>query len=269
MLIITCHLLDAPWCGHCKSLAPEYAKAATKLAEEKSDILLAKVDATEETELAEKHSIRGYPTLKFFKNGKVIDYNGGRTSEDIIKWLNKKTGPPAEELTTADRAKEFRDSQNVVVVGHFSDKESADYKTFIELAQEVDETLFGLVTDKAIADSLELTKEGVTLFKKFDENRNDFDGEYSLENLKKFITANSLPLVVEFNHEVCLLFTFLAPLIIFCFPICTDCTEDFRWRNQDSQSSFLELFRCQICRHRGIVSFFGQTVQRTSTFCYH
>merc|ERR1739847_224933 len=113
----------APWCGHCKALAPEYAKAAGQLAEKDSPVKLGKVDATEEGPLAEKFEVRGYPTLKFFKNGKPMEYHGGRTADTIITWVEKKTGPPAVTLDSVDAAKKFIEDNEIAVVGFFADME--------------------------------------------------------------------------------------------------------------------------------------------------
>lgn len=53
--------------GHCKQLAPEYAKAAQRLAQNNPPYHLAKVDATEQKKLGERFAVKGFPTLFFFK----------------------------------------------------------------------------------------------------------------------------------------------------------------------------------------------------------
>jgi len=191
----------APWCGHCKALAPEYAKAAKALEEKGSNIALGKVDATEEGKLAEKFEVRGYPTLKFFRNGKPAEYGGGRTSDTIIAWLEKKTGPPAAALADVDAAKKFLEDNKVAVVGFFKDQESEAAKAFLEAAAGMDNIKFGISSDDAVASEYGVSGDKVVLFKDFDEKKAEFDGEYKSEVITKFVEAESMPLVIEFNHE--------------------------------------------------------------------
>ena len=49
----------APWCGHCKALAPHYEEAATVLKDR--GIKLAKVDCVDQADLCQKNGIQGYP----------------------------------------------------------------------------------------------------------------------------------------------------------------------------------------------------------------
>ena len=59
-------------------LFSEYVKAAKKLEQIGSPAKLAKIDCTVEKALGTKYGVKGYPTLKFFKNGKPVDYAGPR-----------------------------------------------------------------------------------------------------------------------------------------------------------------------------------------------
>lgn len=96
----------APWCGHCKTLAPEYAKAAELLKSYSSKAVLAKVDATEAKLTANDFQLQGFPTIKFFINGKPIEYKGGRTTNDILDWIERKTGPPSTLVASPSELKD-------------------------------------------------------------------------------------------------------------------------------------------------------------------
>lgn len=83
----------APWCGHCKNLAPEYAKLGESLMKAKpKDLIVAKVNCDEHRDVCSKYDVRGYPTIKFFPKGSTTpeDYNKGRSAEDFIEFLNDK-----------------------------------------------------------------------------------------------------------------------------------------------------------------------------------
>lgn len=191
----------APWCGHCKSLEPEYIKAAQKLKDINSEIMLAKVDATEQTELAEENKIRGYPTLKFYRDGKASDYNGGRTADEIVNWLLKKTGPAAKTVASVAEAKEFTDASDVAVLGLFKDLESEAAKQFMSAASEVDSFRFAITADAEVLKEYGVSGDAVVLVKKFDDGKVVMDGEITSAAVVNFVKTESLPLVIEFNHE--------------------------------------------------------------------
>ena len=60
----------APWCGYCRRIAPAYEK----LAEERDDIIFAKVNIDEEPLLANEANIEVIPTLVLYKDGKAADF---------------------------------------------------------------------------------------------------------------------------------------------------------------------------------------------------
>jgi protein disulfide-isomerase-like protein len=77
---------DAPWCGHCKQLAPIFDQLGEKF-KDNENIVVAKMDATA-NEL-EHTKITSFPTIKLYKKGDngVVDYNGERTLEGFTKFL--------------------------------------------------------------------------------------------------------------------------------------------------------------------------------------
>jgi protein disulfide-isomerase A1 len=192
----------APWCGHCKKLTPEYASAAATLAEKKAGAVLAKVDATENKDLAAKFGVKGYPTLKFFKNGVAQDYTGGRTADTIVQWLDKKAGPAAKSLDSKEDAEAFVSENRVAVIGFFKDPIAKEAVAFATAADAHEDANFAITKNSAVFSHFGVTDDAaVILLKKFDEGRNNLEGDITFETVTEFVNTNFLPLVVDFNTD--------------------------------------------------------------------
>lgn len=131
----------APWCGHCKNLAPHWAKAASEL---KGKVKLGALDSTVHTIKAQQFGIQGYPTIKFFPGGPkdrdtAQDYDGGRTSADIVNWALEKfseniPAPEIVQLTSEEVTKKICQEKPLCVISvlpHILDCDAACRNKFL------------------------------------------------------------------------------------------------------------------------------------------
>ncbi|KAL5982766.1 disulfide-isomerase [Asimina triloba] len=90
----------APWCGHCKKLAPILDEVAISFKSDEN-VVIAKMDATANDIVSDKFDVKGYPTLYFSSpSGKLLQYEGNRSKEDIIDFIQKNRDGAA--ATTAE-----------------------------------------------------------------------------------------------------------------------------------------------------------------------
>jgi len=129
----------APWCGHCKTLAPHWANAATEL---KGKMSLGALDATAHGSIAQEYGVQGYPTIKYWAPGsnEPEEYNGGRTAGDIVKWAEERFAeniPPPEVVQAVSEAAVTGACENhplcvIAFLPHILDCQSACRNSFIK-----------------------------------------------------------------------------------------------------------------------------------------
>jgi len=142
----------APWCGHCKNLAPEWEKVANEL---KGTIKVGAVDATVHGDLGSRYGVKGYPTLKFFPptdKSNPIAIESARTSSALVQWgLDKLeefggAAPPEVNEITSDAAWKECLSKKLCAVGvlpHIIDGGAKERNAYIAKLQEAGKGLRG------------------------------------------------------------------------------------------------------------------------------
>ncbi|PWA98374.1 PDI-like 1-3 [Artemisia annua] len=202
----------APWCGHCKVLAPEYAAAATELKvkgeeeeKEKEKVVLAKVDAQEESELAERYEVQGFPTVLWFVDGVHKPYLGPRTKEAIVTWIKKKTGPAVYNVTSVEDAEKILASEDKLVLAYLDSLVGSESEELAAASRLDDDVSFYQTVDAKVAKLFHIDSDvklpALVLLKKDAEKVSRHDGPFEKSAIKEFVFANKLPLVTTFSKE--------------------------------------------------------------------
>jgi protein disulfide-isomerase A1 len=145
----------APWCGHCKALAPKYEELAAMYASDEFSklVTVAKVDATANDVPDE---IQGFPTIKLFAAGKKdspIDYSGSRTIEDLAQFI-KENGSHKVAAAFAEAKEKVEE-----IVDDLPEQAAAATEKVAEGAEKVAEKA-GDATESVKSAASEATKSG-------------------------------------------------------------------------------------------------------------
>ena len=182
----------APWCTHCKQMAPELDKAAERL---KDTAAIVKIDATQNEDFAKGHGVEGFPTLMIFHEGQVLPYKGGRTSVDIVGTIKKILSPFHTVLKTAKELKAYKKGKNVKLLLYTHSEDSSALKVFLAYAKaNRDAFTYAIVNDTSLFEKRE--KDFIEMFKPFDNKFSSLD-DVTEESLTEWLRMEAFRLFDE------------------------------------------------------------------------
>ena len=90
---------------------------------------------------------------------------GGRTEDEIVSWVNKKTGRNIKYLESPEEVKDFIDKHHVAVVGFFHDASNELAEAFIAAADLTDDIEFA-ITSPSASSNYSVVEDKIVVFNK-------------------------------------------------------------------------------------------------------
>uniref|UniRef100_A0A8C7QFD0 Endoplasmic reticulum protein 44 n=1 Tax=Oncorhynchus mykiss TaxID=8022 RepID=A0A8C7QFD0_ONCMY len=128
----------ADWCRFSQMLQPIFEEASNIAREEFPDVtqvVFARVDCDQHSDIAQRYRISKYPTLKLFRNGMMMkrEYRGQRSVTAIADFIRQQKVDPIKEIHSLEEVNSAdRDRRNII--GYFDQKDSENYHTFEKVA---------------------------------------------------------------------------------------------------------------------------------------
>ncbi|XP_015212694.1 endoplasmic reticulum resident protein 44 [Lepisosteus oculatus] len=128
----------ADWCRFSQMLHPVFEEASNVVREEFPDpkqVVFARVDCDQHSDIAQRYRISKYPTLKLFRNGMMMkrEYRGQRSVSAIADFIRQQKVDPVRELQSLEEIKAV-DRSKRTIIGYFELKDSDNYRTFEKVA---------------------------------------------------------------------------------------------------------------------------------------
>lgn len=187
----------APWCGHCKRLAPEYALAAQELASANANAKLAKVDATEHPELGQAYGVQGYPTLYWFAKeaGSIPSpYSGPREAPGIVNWISKQISNELSVIASQSELSSVLENAPEAVVILYG--ESDGYSSLVSMNRASQDVAYAHIND---VNEFGDFKNGDIVI--YPTHKEPLSTQFSNnEELQEFVNNNAYAPVSEFTN---------------------------------------------------------------------
>lgn len=192
----------APWCGHCKTIAPVYQDLAHQVRAERelAHVKLGKVDIIDNKELGERFKIKGFPTLTWFQGPDLAtNYNGLRDSNFFLDFMKGMVKPQVEVVKGYEVLIDMLSQNAAVILGYFPGVKAggSPSRLAFEKAAFGSEYKFIVVEEtNPVLEERYMLKPGEEAALVERENRfwMRFEGDLTdAEKLREFIKSSSLP----------------------------------------------------------------------------
>ncbi|CAJ1062177.1 endoplasmic reticulum resident protein 44 [Xyrichtys novacula] len=197
----------ADWCRFSQMLHPIFEEASNVVREEFPDtkqVVFARVDCDQHSDIAQRYRITKYPTLKLFRNGMMMkrEYRGQRSVVAIADFIRQQQVDPVKEIQSLEEVQTVdRSKRNIIAF--FETKDSENFHTYEKVANILRDDCTFHAAFGAVSEPERFSGDNV-IYKPIGENSPDMIYLGSLTNFDltyAWAQDKCVPLVREITFE--------------------------------------------------------------------